>query len=163
MMKKPCIDPSVFLAPNATVLGDVTVGADSSIFFGAVVRGDRAGITVGRGSNIQDNCVLHVEFDEPLTVGDHVTVGHGAILHGCTVGDGSLIGMGAVVLGGAVIGKHCIIGAGALVPQGMVIPDGSLAVGVPAKVRRTLTEQEIAGNLENAAAYVAEARAYRGE
>ena len=104
MKKTPKIPQSVFVAPNATVLGDVTVGEDSSVFFGAVIRGDRAPITIGSGTNVQDNCVLHVEFDEPLVVGDHVSVGHGAILHGCTVGDGTLIGMGAIVLGSAVVG-----------------------------------------------------------
>lgn len=162
-MKTPHIPHSVFVAQNATVLGDVTLGEQSSVFFGAVIRGDRAPITIGTRTNVQDNCVLHVEFGEPLVIGDNVTIGHGAILHSCTVGDGTLIGMGAIVLGSAVIGKNCIVGAGALVPQHAVIPDGSLVVGFPAKVRRALTEEEIAGNLENAAAYVTEAQTYRDE
>ena len=161
MLTKPRIDPSAFIAPNATVLGDVTVEKDSSIFFGAVIRGDRKPIVIGRGSNVQDNCVLHVDPDWALRIGENVTVGHGAILHGCTVGDGTLIGMGAIVLNGAVIGKNCIVAAGALVSQNTVIPDGSLVIGVPGKVRRELTEEEIAANLQNAAAYVEEGREYR--
>ena len=161
MRKQPHIDPSAFVAPNATVLGDVTIAAEGSVFFGAVIRGDRQPVFIGRGSNIQDNCVLHVDADYPLRLGENVTVGHGAILHGCTVGDGTLIGMGAIVLNGAQIGKSCLVAAGTLVPQSVVIPDGSLVVGVPGKVRRALTEEEIAANLQNAAGYVEEAREYR--
>ncbi|MBO4854400.1 MAG: gamma carbonic anhydrase family protein [Oscillospiraceae bacterium] len=161
MPKKPCIHPSVFIAPNATVLGDVTLEKDCSVFFGAVIRGDRQPISIGCGSNVQDNCVLHVDPDWALCLGENVTVGHGAILHGCTVGDGTLIGMGAIVLNGAMIGKNCLVAAGALVSPNTVIPDGSLVVGVPGKVRRALTEDEIAANLQNAAAYVEEGREYR--
>ena len=160
-MKTPHIHPSAFIAPNATVMGEVTVGADSSLFFGAVVRSEFVPIVIGRGTNIQDNCVLHADPGLPMTVGDGVTVGHGAILHSCTVGDNSLIGMGAIVLNGAVIGRNCIVAAGALVPQGMVVPDGSLVMGSPAKVRRELTDQEIEANRQSAEGYVREAAAYK--
>ena len=160
-MKTPHIHPSAFLAPNATVMGDVTVGAQSSLFFGAVVRSEFVPIVIGRGTNIQDNCVLHADPGLPMTVGEDVTVGHGAILHSCTVGDNSLIGMGAIVLNGAVIGRNCIVAAGALVPQGMVVPDGSLVMGSPAKVRRELTDQEIEANRQSAEGYVREAAAYK--
>ena len=162
-MKTPQIDPTVFIAPNATVLGNVTIGVDCSVFFGAVVRAEHDAITIGGGTNIQDNCVLHVDEGFPLSVGQNVTVGHGAILHGCTVGDNTLIGMGAIVLNGAVIGRDCIIGAGALVTGNTVIPDGSLAVGSPAKVRRQVTADEIAANDASAAGYVAEGRHYKTE
>ena len=120
-MKNPTISSSAFVADNATVRGDVTLGERSSVFFGAVLRGDRAPITIGSGTNIQDNCVVHVDYDYPVVVGQNVTVGHGAILHGCTVGDNTLIGMGAIVLNGAQVGSNCLIGAGALVPQHAVI------------------------------------------
>ncbi len=163
MVKKPVIHPSAFIAPNATVLGDVTIGADCGVYFGAVIRAEQEPIVIGAGSNIQDNCVLHVDEGYPLTVGENCTVGHGAILHGCTVGDNSLIGMGAIVLNGAVIGRNCIVGAGALVPQNAVIPDGSLAVGCPAKVRRAVTEEDVAANERSAAFYVEESREYKKE
>ena len=162
-MKKPVIDPSAFVAPNATVMGDVTIGADCSVFFGAVIRAEQDAITIEAGTNIQDNCVLHVDRGFPLTLARNCTVGHGAILHGCTVGENSLIGMGAIVLNGAVIGRDCIVGAGALVPQNAVIPDGSLAVGCPAKVRRAVTEDDIAANRRSAVFYVEEGRGYKKE
>ena len=162
-MKEPHIHPSAFVASNATVLGDVTVGAHSSVFFGAVIRAEHDAITIGDRTNIQDNCVLHVDKGFPLSVGQNVTVGHGAILHGCTVGDNTLIGMGAIVLNGAVIGRDCIIGAGALVTGNTVIPDGSLAVGSPAKVRRQVTEDEIAANNASAVGYVTEGQHYKTE
>jgi len=163
MLKKPRIHPSVFVAPGAVVLGDVSIDADGSVFFGAVIRAEYDRIAIGRGTNIQDNCVLHVDEGFPLSVGQNVTVGHGAILHGCTVGDNTLIGMGAIVLNGAVIGRNCIIGAGALVTQNTVIPDGSLAVGSPAKVRRPVTEAEIAANAASAAGYVTEGQQYKSQ
>ena len=159
-MKTPQIDPTVFVAPNATVMGDVTVDAESSVFFGAVLRAEHDRVVIGKRTNIQDNCVLHNDAGFPLVVGDDCTVGHGVILHGCTVGDNTLIGMGAIVLNGAVIGRDCIIGAGALVPQGAVIPDGSLVVGMPGKVRRQVTEEEIAENFASAGRYVVKARDY---
>lgn len=159
--RKPVIAPSVFVAHNATVLGNVTIGADSSVFFGAVLRAENAPIVIGQRTNVQDNCILHVEEDVPMTIGDGVTVGHGAILHGCSIGNNSLIGMGAIVLNGAQIGQNCIIGAGALVSQGAVIPDGSMVLGIPGRVKRSLTADEIAHNRQSAAHYVEEGKAYR--
>ena len=159
-MKKPDIHPSVFVAPGAVVRGDVQLAAGSSVFYNAVLRGDRAAVSIGEGTNIQDNCVVHVEYDLPVTVGKNVTVGHGAILHGCTIGDNTLIGMGAILLNGARVGRDCIVGAGALVPQGMEIPDGSLAFGSPAKVRRAMTAEEIESNRAAAAFYCREAEEY---
>ena len=160
-MKQPDIHPSVFVAPNATVRGDVHLAAGSSVFYGAVLRGDRAPISIGAGTNIQDNCVVHVEYDLPVTVGRDVTVGHSAILHSCTVGDETLIGMGAIVLNGAQIGKNCLIGAGALVTQNAVIPDGMMAVGSPARVKRPLTPEEIEGIRRAAVDYQQEAREFQ--
>lgn len=160
MIEKTNLPLAAFVAENATVRGDVTVGKGSSIFFGAVVRTELVPITIGEDTNIQDNCILHTDAGFPLTVGSGCTIGHGTILHGCTVGDNALIGMGAIVLNGAVIGRDCIVGAGSLVPQGMVIPDGSMAFGSPAKIRRPLTEEEIAYNRGTAALYCREAAEY---
>lgn len=148
---------SAFIAPGTVVLGDVDIKEDASIWYHATVRGDSAPIVIGRGSNIQDNCVVHTGVGFPVTIGENVTIGHSAVIHGCTIGDNSLIGMGAILMNGSVIGKNCIVGAGALVTEGMVIPDNSVAVGNPAKVKRNITEKEIATNLSNAASYVAEA------
>lgn len=158
-MKTPDIHPSAFVAPGAVVRGEVHLAENSSVFYNAVLRGDRAPISIGEGTNIQDNCVVHVEYDLPVTVGKNVTVGHGAILHGCTVGDETLIGMGAIVLNGAQIGKSCLIGAGALVTQNAVIPDGCMAVGSPARVKRPLTPEEMVGLRQSAADYRQEAQA----
>lgn len=149
---------SVYVAPSADVLGETELGKDVSIWYRAVVRADLDKIVIGKGSNIQDGCVLHVDAGHPVQIGEYVTVGHGAILHGCTVGDHSLIGMGAIVLNGAVIGKNCIIGAGALVTQGTVIPDGMMALGSPAKIRRPLSEEEIRQNEGSALEYIENAR-----
>ena len=157
-MKTPDIHPSAFVAPGAVVRGDVHLAENSSVFYNAVLRGDRAPISIGAGTNIQDGCVVHVEYDLPAVVGRDVTVGHGAILHGCTIGDETLIGMGAIVLNGARIGKNCLIGAGALVTQNTVIPDGSMAVGSPAKVRRALTPEEMEDLRRSAADYRREAQ-----
>ena len=162
-MKNPTISSSAFVADNATVRGNVTLGERSSVFFGAVLRGDRAPITIGSGTNIQDNCVVHVDYDYPVVVGQNVTVGHGAILHGCTVGDNTLIGMGAIVLNGAQVGSNCLIGAGALVTGGTVIPDGMLVLGSPAKAIRPVTEAEKADIRESAEGYAAEARQMKAE
>lgn len=158
-MKTPDIHPSAFVAPGAVVRGEVHLAENSSVFYNAVLRGDRAPISIGEGTNIQDNCVVHVEYDLPVTAGKNVTVGHGAILHGCTVGDETLIGMGAIVLNGAQIGKSCLIGAGALVTQNAVIPDGCMAVGSPARVKRPLTPEEMDGLRRSAADYRQEAQA----
>lgn len=160
MIEKTNLPLAAFVAETATVRGDVTVGKGSSIFFGAVVRTELVPITIGEDTNIQDNCILHTDAGFPLSVGSGCTIGHGTILHGCTVGDNTLIGMGAIVLNGAVIGRDCIVGAGSLVPQGMVIPDGSMAFGSPAKIRRPLTEEEIAYNRGTAALYCREAAEY---
>ena len=149
---------SFYIAPGAIVLGDVTLGEDVNIWYHATVRGDRAPIAIGKGSNIQDNSVVHVDAGYPVTIGENVTVGHGAILHGCSIGDNSLVGMGAIIMNGAEIGKNCIVGAGALVTQGTRVPDNSLILGNPARVKRQLTEEEIAQNLRNAAFYVQEAK-----
>lgn len=158
-MKTPDIHPSAFVAPGAVIRGEVHLAENSSVFYNAVLRGDRAPISIGEGTNIQDNCVVHVEYDLPVTVGKNVTVGHGAILHGCTVGDETLIGMGAIVLNGAQIGKSCLIGAGALVTQNAVIPDGCMAVGSPTRVKRPLTPEEMDGLRQSAADYRQEAQA----
>lgn len=153
MEQKQNIAPTARVARGAVLAGDVTLGDESSVWYNAVVRADHAAIVIGARSNIQDCCVLHVDEGHPLQIGDGVTVGHGAVLHGCTVGDNSLIGMGAVVLNGAKIGRDCIVAAAALVPQGLEAPDGSLVMGVPAKVKRALTPEEIEGNRRAAAEY----------
>lgn len=157
----PNVHPSAFVAEDARVIGRVTLAADSSVWFGAVLRGDTDPITVGEGTNIQDGSVLHADIGVPLTVGARVTVGHQVMLHGCTVGDGSLIGIGAVVLNGARIGRHCLVGARALVTEGKTFPDGVLILGSPAKVVRELTEQEIEALRHSAAHYIDNARRFR--
>ncbi|RCW46044.1 carbonic anhydrase/acetyltransferase-like protein (isoleucine patch superfamily) [Halopolyspora algeriensis] len=139
---EPQLAEQAWAAPGSTVLGQVRLGEQASVWYGAVLRADLDAITIGARSNIQDGCVLHADPGFPLTVGDGVTVGHRAVLHGCTVGEGSLIGMGAVVLNGATIGRGCLIAAGAVVLEGTDIPPGSLVAGTPAKVRRELTEEE---------------------
>lgn len=153
------IDKSVFIAEGARVIGDVTLGKNSSVWFNAVLRGDDDRIEVGEGSNIQDNCVLHCDKNNPTIVGKNVSVGHLALLHGCTVGDNSLIGMHATVMNGAVIGKNCVIGAGALVTGGTVIPDNSVAVGSPAKVIRKVTQKDLESSRENIEFYLKQAAA----
>lgn len=144
-----------FVADNATVLGRVHLAVDASIWFNAVLRGDNDDIVIGRGSNIQDGCVLHTDPGYTLTVGEDVTVGHQAMLHGCTIGDNSLIGIKAVVLNGARIGRNCLVGAGALIPEGKTIPDGSMVIGVPGRVKRELSTEEIGGLTKSAQRYVA--------
>ncbi|MET8776255.1 MULTISPECIES: gamma carbonic anhydrase family protein [Nocardia] len=150
----PEIDESAWLAPNATVIGRVRLGAEVSVWYSAVLRGDLEQITVGARTNIQDGCVLHADPGFPLTVGSGVSVGHNAILHGCTVGDDVLVGMGATVLNGAVIGAGSLIAANALIPEGAQIPPGSLVAGVPGKVRRELSEAEQDGIRLNGAVYL---------
>ena len=142
MAKTNNIDLSANIVKESVILGDVSIGEKSTVLFHAVLRGDDDSISVGKCSNIQDNCTVHSDRGYPAVIGDCVTVGHNAVVHGCTVGDGSLIGMGAIVLNGAQIGKECLIGAGSVVLEGTVIPDGCLAVGCPAKVKRSLTEEE---------------------
>lgn len=145
-MEQPKIHPSVYLAPGARVVGKAALGAGCGVWYNAVVRGDLCAITVGENTNIQDCCVLHTDARHSLTVGAGCTVGHGAILHGCTVGGNTLIGMGSTVLSGAVIGSDCVVGAGSLVTGKLVVPDGSLVLGSPARVVRPLTEAEIEQN-----------------
>jgi carbonic anhydrase/acetyltransferase-like protein (isoleucine patch superfamily) len=149
----PKIDSTAWVAPNATLVGAVTLDPHSSIFYGAVLRADHDSIRIGAGSNIQDNVSMHVDAGLPLTVGSRVSVGHGAILHGCTIEDDSLIGMGATVLNGAVVGAGTLIAAGAVVLEFTSIPAGSLVAGVPAKVVRQLSEDEKLGLVENARSY----------
>jgi carbonic anhydrase/acetyltransferase-like protein (isoleucine patch superfamily) len=149
-----------YIAPNAAVIGNVVLQANTSVWFSVVIRGDNEPITIGAGSNIQDGTVCHSDPDFPLTVGENVTVGHNATLHGCTIGDGTLVGINAVILNGARIGRGCVIGANSLVPEGMEIPDGSLVMGVPAKVKRELTAEQQAFFSHNALHYVDNASRY---
>jgi carbonic anhydrase/acetyltransferase-like protein (isoleucine patch superfamily) len=157
---RPEIHESAFIAPNATVIGNVKIAASASVWFGAVVRGDINSISIGERSNIQDMCVVHVPSTANAVVGRDVTVGHGAILHGCRVGDNCLIGMGAVVMDNAEIGEDSIVGAGALVTQGAKIPPRSLVLGSPAKVIRELRPEEIAGISRSAEEYHGYAKKY---
>jgi carbonic anhydrase/acetyltransferase-like protein (isoleucine patch superfamily) len=138
---RPSIDPTAFVAPSADVVGDVTIGAESSVWFGCVLRGDIAPITIGERTNLQDLTLVHVDADTPTVIGDSVGVGHRAIIHGCVVGDGCLIGMGAIVLSHAVIGEGSVIAAGALVTEGMIVPPKSLVVGMPGRVVREVDKE----------------------
>lgn len=149
----PRVDPSAFLAPGASVLGDVTIGARSGIWYTTVLRADTESITVGDGTNLQDGCVVHADPGFPAVIGDDVSVGHRAVLHGCVIAPGVLIGMGAVVMNGARVGTGSLIAAGAVVPEGVEIPEGSLVAGVPGKVRRELSADERANIYANAARY----------
>jgi carbonic anhydrase/acetyltransferase-like protein (isoleucine patch superfamily) len=150
----PQVSDSAWVAPNATLVGHVTLGERASIFYGAVLRADVDSITIGEGSNLQDNVTVHCDEGFPTSVGSGVSVGHGAVLHGCTVEDDSLIGMSATVLNGAVIGTGSLVAAGAVVLEGTIVPPGSLVAGVPAKVRRELNEEEKAGVRQNATHYL---------
>ena len=150
-----------FVAPGAHVIGKVRMGADSSVWFNAVVRGDTDLIDIGAGANVQDGCVLHTDPGFPLVIGPNATIGHNVILHGCTVGEGALIGMGATVLNGAKIGKNCLVGANALVTEGKEFPDNSLIVGAPAKAVRTLDEKGAGMGRMIAAVYAARAKKFR--
>jgi carbonic anhydrase/acetyltransferase-like protein (isoleucine patch superfamily) len=161
--KSPQVDPSAWIAPNATVIGDVRLAAGSSIWWNAVLRGDNDPIVIGENTNIQDGSVIHTDKGTPLTLGRDITVGHMVMLHGCTVGDGSLIGIGSIVLNRAVIGRHCLIGANSLIPEGKTIPDRSLVMGSPGKVVRELTDDEVARLLASAQHYVDNALRYRSE
>ncbi|NLC35595.1 MAG: gamma carbonic anhydrase family protein [Alcaligenaceae bacterium] len=152
--KSPTIDASAYVALEAVVIGDVHLAADTSVWACAVLRGDNEPIVVGEGSNVQEGVVMHTDPGCPLTVGAGVTIGHQAMLHGCTVGEGSLIGIQAVVLNRAVIGKECLVGAGAVITEGKVFPDRSLILGAPAKVVRTLSDEDVANLRRNAQNYV---------
>jgi len=161
---RPKVAASAYIDPSAQVIGDVEVGERSSIWPNVTARGDVNSIRIGEESNVQDNCVLHCDAGVfPLHIGNRVTIGHLAMLHGCTIEDDCLIGIGAVVLNGAKIGRGSAIAAGAVVPEGTEVPPGSMVMGVPAKVKRQITEEEIARFRENAEHYVNEARIYRDE
>jgi len=159
--RQPSLGRDAWIAPNATVIGDVRLGDNASVWWNAVLRGDNDTITIGANSNIQDGSVLHVDEGVPLTLGAHVTVGHLVMLHGCTIGDESLIGIKSVILNKAVIGRHCIIGANSLIAEGKVIPERSLVMGSPGKVVRQLTDDEVARLRLAAQGYVENARRYR--
>ncbi len=143
--KSPTVADDVWIAPGCYVIGDVSLEAKTSVWFGTTLRGDNERITIGAGSNVQENCVMHTDMGFPLVIGAGCTIGHKAMLHGCTIGENTLIGIGAIVLNGAVIGKNCLIGAGALITEGQHIPDGSLVMGAPGKVVRALDEAAIQG------------------
>jgi carbonic anhydrase/acetyltransferase-like protein (isoleucine patch superfamily) len=161
---KPLENPNTalaaFIAPNATIVGRVELGKDSSVWFGAILRGDNDLISIGEASNVQDGTIIHTDDDMPLRVGARVTIGHAAVLHGCTVGDESLIGIGAVLLNGSNIPRHCVVGARSLVTEGKTFPERSLIIGSPARAIRTLTDEEIAGIRTAAAHYVQNARRF---
>ncbi|WP_338566029.1 gamma carbonic anhydrase family protein [Microbacterium paraoxydans] len=152
--RTPELDDTAFVADGARIVGAVSLGAGASVWYNAVIRGDSSPIVIGPGSNVQDNVSIHVDAGHPVLVGSRVSIGHNAVVHGCTIGDGSLIGMGAVVLSGAVIGEGCLIAGGAVVLGGTEVPPGSLVAGVPAKVRRALSDDERAALLANAAIYL---------
>lgn len=159
-LPRPTLHPSVFVAAGARIVGHVTIGEQSSVWFNAVIRADTENVAIGRRTNVQDNCVLHADPGFPCVVGDDVTVGHGAIVHGARVGRNVVIGMGAVVMNGAEIGDDCLVAAGAVVPEKTQIPAGSLVVGVPARVARPLSDAEKARNRQSAEHYVNNARRY---
>lgn len=157
----PELGADVWVAPSAAVVGKVVLEDAASVWFGAVLRGDTEVIWVGAGSNVQDNCVLHTDSGFPLLIGANCTIGHAAVLHGCTIGEGTLVGMGATILNGAKIGKGCLIAAGSLVTEGKEIPDGTLVMGRPAHVTRLMSEEEVAGLQDGAARYRANAARFK--
>lgn len=159
----PKLHDDSWVAPDANLIGQVILDAAASVWFGTTIRADHEPIRVGAGSNVQENCVFHVDAGFPLTVGAGCTIGHKVMLHGCTIGDNSLIGMGATVLNGAIIGKNCLIGAGALITENKTIPDNSLVMGVPGKVVRELDAAGIAGLQASAAHYQQQMRRYRAD
>lgn len=160
---EPQIDPTAWIAPTAALIGKVRVAAGASVWFSAVLRGDIDEIVLGEGSNLQDGSVVHTEAGSPTIIGADVSIGHSAVVHGCEIGDGCLIGMNATVLNGAVIGAQSLVAAGSVVLEGTVIPPRSLVAGVPGKVRRELTDEEIEGLLGNSTRYVARAAVYAEE
>ena len=157
----PRIDPSAWVAPNATIIGNVSIEPHASVFYGAVIRGDRDAIRIGAGTNVQDNVVMHTDAGLQLNVGARVSIGHGAILHGCSIGDDCLVGMGATIMNGAVIGSGSLVAAGALVLEYTSVPPGSLVMGSPAKAVRTLSPEEQIGLVENARSYAELSQAHR--
>ena len=161
LKKKPTLGKGVFIAPKATVVGDVRLGQDSSVWYGAVLRGDINFISVGEGSNLQDGVIGHLSDDLPLEVGDYVTVGHGAVIHACVIEDECLVGMNATIMDGARIGRQSIVAAGTVVPQGMQVPEGSLVAGVPATTRKALSSERRQGLRQWEEKYVEVARAHR--
>ncbi|PWE33056.1 gamma carbonic anhydrase family protein [Maritimibacter sp. 55A14] len=158
---EPKLGADAWVAPDANIIGNVVLEDAASVWFGSTLRGDNEQITLGRGSNIQENCVLHTDMGYPLVIGADCTIGHKVMLHGCTIGENSLIGMGAIVLNGARIGRNCLIGAGTLITEGKEFPDGSLVMGTPGKVVRSLDEAAIAGLRAAAAHYRENAERYR--
>ncbi|MHB8963199.1 MAG: gamma carbonic anhydrase family protein [Saccharofermentanales bacterium] len=150
----PVIHESAYIAPNATIIGAVSIQKDSSVWFGAVLRGDEAPITLGERSNIQDNATVHCDKGVPTVIGDDVTVGHNAVIHSCTIGDRTVVGMGAIILNGASIGEDCIVAAGAVVKSGSMISPGTLVAGIPAEAKKVLPPETLSANLSNAAEYV---------
>jgi carbonic anhydrase/acetyltransferase-like protein (isoleucine patch superfamily) len=161
--KIPQVPASAYVAPEAVVIGEVILGEGVSIWPGAVIRGDNIAIVIGRDTNVQEGAVLHSDPGVALAVGDHVSIGHQAMLHGCRVGDRSLVGIQAVVMNGVVVGRECLVGAGALVAEGKVFNDRSLILGAPARMLRTLTDEEVAGLLFNAEDYVRRAATYKAQ
>ena len=160
--RTPEVDPEAFVADGATLVGAVRVAADASVWYAAVVRGDGAQIDIGAGSNVQDGSVLHSDPDFPVRVGERCTIGHRAVVHGCTVGDDSLVGMGAVLLNGVVLGAGCLVAAGSVVLEGTEVPPGSLVAGVPGKVKREVSDAERERIRSGTESYVTRARRYRG-
>jgi carbonic anhydrase/acetyltransferase-like protein (isoleucine patch superfamily) len=161
--KAPSVDATAYVAPDATLVGDVQLGPQASVWFQAVARGDNEPIRIGAQSNVQEGAVLHADPGYPLTLGERVTVGHQAMLHGCTIGEGSLIGIQAVVLNGARIGKHCLVGAGAIVTERKEFPDRSLILGAPAKVVRQLSDEDVKNLEANAAGYAERAAVFASQ
>jgi carbonic anhydrase/acetyltransferase-like protein (isoleucine patch superfamily) len=159
----PQIDPTAWVADSANLIGKVTIGANATVWYGVTIRGDNERITIGPDSNVQEGTVMHTDMGYPMTLGTGVSIGHMAMLHGCTVGDGALIGIQAVVMNGAKIGKGCLVGAGALVTEGKEFPDNTLILGSPAKAIRTLDEKDIARLREIADGYVARGKLYQAE
>lgn len=152
------LDPNCYIAPNCTLIGSVVIGAESSIFPGVTIRGDREVVTIGKNTNVQENAIMHVETNFPCTLGDNVTIGHGAIIHACTIEDNCIIGMGATVMDGAVVGENSVVGAGAVISKGVIIPPKSIVMGLPGKVKRSVNEAEIAYNQQSADDYSRNAR-----
>jgi carbonic anhydrase/acetyltransferase-like protein (isoleucine patch superfamily) len=159
--RQPQLAPSVWIAPTATIIGDVRLAENVSIWWNAVLRGDNDTITIGANTNIQDGSILHTDEGMPMTLGRDITVGHLVMLHGCSIGDGTLVGIKSVILNGAVIGKHCLIGANTLIPEGKIIPDRSVVMGSPGKVIRELSDEQLARFARNATHYVDNTQRYQ--